>query len=166
MINLKNIIFILSFIGFGTKAGFVPMHNWLPDAHPAAPSHVSAVMSAVMIKTGIYGILRVIWLMGSPTKLIAYSVLIISVITALYGIIYAVNQKDVKKLLAYSSVENIGLIGLAMSIILFGQLYNIGAITILGTVACCMHILNHAVFKSLLFMGAGSIYLKTHTKNV
>lgn len=164
--NLKNIIFILSFIGFGTKAGFVPMHNWLPDAHPAAPSHVSAVMSAVMIKTGIYGILRVIWLMGSPTKLIAYSVLIISVITALYGIIYAVNQKDVKKLLAYSSVENIGLIGLAMSIILFGQLYNIGAITILGTVACCMHILNHAVFKSLLFMGAGSIYLKTHTKNV
>ena len=164
--NLKNIIFILAFIGFGTKAGFVPMHNWLPYAHPAAPSHVSAVMSAVMIKTGIYGILRVIWLIGSPTKFMAYSVLIISVITALYGIIYAVTQKDVKKLLAYSSVENIGLIGIATGIILFGQLYNIGSIIVIGTVACCLHILNHSVFKSLLFMGAGSVYLKTHTKNI
>lgn len=164
--NLRDVIFILAFIGFGTKAGFVPMHNWLPDAHPAAPSHVSAVMSAVMIKTGIYGILRVIWLMGEPTKLMAYFVLIISVITALYGIIYAVNQKDVKKLLAYSSVENIGLIGIAISIILFGRIYAFDTVTVIGTAACFLHILNHSIFKSLLFMGAGSVYLKTHTKNM
>ena len=164
--DLKEVVFLLAFVGFGTKAGFFPMHNWLPDAHPAAPSHVSAVMSAVMIKTGIYGILRVLQLIDSPTHLIGYTVLFISVITALYGIIYAVNQKDIKKLLAYSSVENIGLIGIAISIIIFGQIYNLDFITIIGSTACFMHILNHSVFKSLLFMGAGSVYLKTHTKNM
>ncbi len=164
--SLKNIVFLFAFLGFGTKAGFVPMHNWLPDAHPSAPSHVSAVMSAVMIKTGIYGILRVIQFIDKPTEFIAYLMLIISVVTALYGIIYAINQKDIKKLLAYSSVENIGLIGLAMSIMLIGLLYDIRLITIVGAFACLLHILNHAVFKSLLFMGAGCIYLKTHTKDM
>ena len=85
--ELANIVFILAFIGFGTKAGFVPFHNWLPDAHPAAPSHVSAIMSAVMIKTGIYGILRTLTFIGTPSKSIAYGVLILSLITALYGIL-------------------------------------------------------------------------------
>lgn len=164
--HLKDVVFLLAFVGFGTKAGFVPMHNWLPDAHPAAPSHVSAVMSAVMIKTGIYGILRVIQLIDRPTLLIGYTVLFVSVITALYGIIYAVNQKDIKKLLAYSSVENIGLIGLGMSAIIFGLIYDLSLITAIGTVGCFLHILNHSIFKSLLFMGAGSVYLKTHTKNM
>jgi len=163
---LKDIIFILAFIGFGTKAGFIPMHNWLPDAHPAAPSHVSAVMSAVMIKTGIYGILRVLQIIGEPDLLIGYIVLFISVVTALYGIIYAISQKDMKKLLAYSSVENIGLIGIGISIIIFGQIYHNDFITMLGTIGCFMHILNHSIFKSLLFMGAGSVYIKTHTKNI
>ena len=164
--SLKNIVFILAFFGFGTKAGFLPMHNWLPDAHPLAPSHISAIMSAVMIKTGIYGILRVLQIIEKPTLLIGYIVLFISVITALYGIIYAINQKDIKKLLAYSSVENIGLIGIAMSIIILGLIYNANTITLIGTAACFMHILNHSIFKSLLFMSAGSIYLKTHTKNI
>ena len=164
--ELKDVIFILAFIGFGTKAGFLPLHNWLPYAHPAAPSHVSAVMSAVMIKTGIYGILRVLQLIGKPTLLIGYVVLFVSVITALYGIIYAVTQKDIKKLLAYSSIENIGLIGIAISIIIWGMIYDIQKITLIGIAACFIHILNHAVFKSLLFMCAGSIYLKTHTKNI
>ena len=163
---LKDIVFLLAFVGFGTKAGFFPMHNWLPDAHPAAPSHVSAVMSAVMIKTGIYGILRVLQIIDKPTHLIGYTVLFISVITALYGIIYAVNQKDIKKLLAYSSVENIGLIGLGISVIIFGLIYDLSLITMLGTVGCFIHILNHSIFKSLLFMGAGSVYLKTHTKDM
>ncbi len=164
--QLKDIVFLLAFVGFGTKAGFVPMHNWLPDAHPAAPSHVSAIMSAVMIKTGIYGILRVLKLIGEPTLLIGYTVLFISVITALYGIIYAIGQKDIKKLLAYSSVENIGIIGIAISIIIFGQIYDNTFIAVLGTCGCFMHILNHSIFKSLLFMGAGSVYLKTHTKDM
>ena len=164
--HLKDVVFLLAFVGFGTKAGFFPMHNWLPDAHPAAPSHVSAVMSAVMIKTGIYGILRVLQIIDRPTQLIGYTVLFISLITALYGIIYAVNQKDITKLLAYSSVENIGLIGLGLSVIIFGLIYDLSLITMLGTVGCFMHILNHSVFKSLLFMGAGSVYLKTHTKDM
>ncbi len=94
-----NIIFILAFTGFGTKSGFVPFHNWLPDAHPAAPSHVSAVMSGVMIKTGIYGILRILSLVGTPSKIIAYGVLIISIITALYGVLYAITQNDLKRLI-------------------------------------------------------------------
>lgn len=163
---LKDIVFILAFIGFGTKAGFFPVHNWLPDAHPAAPSHVSAVMSAIMIKTGIYGILRVLQIIGEPTAIIAYTILFISVITALYGIIYAINQKDIKKLLAYSSVENIGLIGIAIAVLSFGLLYHNDLLIILSMLGCFLHILNHSIFKSLLFMGAGSVYLKTHTKNI
>ena len=164
--HLKDIVFLLAFIGFGTKSGFVPLHNWLPDAHPAAPSHVSAVMSAVMIKTGIYGILRVLQIIGEPTLIIAYTILFVSVITALYGIIYAVNQKDIKKLLAYSSVENIGLIGIAIAVLSFGLLYHYDLLIIFSMIGCFLHILNHSIFKSLLFMGAGSVYLKTHTKNI
>lgn len=163
---LKDIVFILAFIGFGTKAGFFPVHNWLPDAHPAAPSHVSAVMSSIMIKTGIYGILRVLQIIGEPTAIIAYTILFISVITALYGIIYAINQKDIKKLLAYSSVENIGLIGIAIAALSFGLLYHNDLLIIFSMLGCFLHILNHSIFKSLLFMGAGSVYLKTHTKNI
>ena len=113
--HYANIIFILGFIGFGIKAGFVPFHNWLPDAHPAAPTHVSALMSAVMIKTGIYGILRIILLINIPSKLLAFSVLLISIITALYGILYAISQNDLKRLFAYSSIENIGIIGIGIS---------------------------------------------------
>ena len=164
--HLKDMVFLLAFVGFGTKAGFFPMHNWLPDAHPAAPSHVSAVMSAVMIKTGIYGIIRVLQIIDKPTLLIGYTILFVSIITALYGIIYAINQKDIKKLLAYSSVENIGLIGLGISVIAFGLIYDLSFVTMLGIFGCFLHILNHSVFKSLLFMGAGSIYLKTHTKDM
>lgn len=163
---LKNIVFILAFIGFGTKAGFAPLHNWLPDAHPAAPSHVSAIMSAVMIKTGIYGILRTIQIIGQPSQFIAYTILFISVITALYGIIYAINQKDIKKLLAYSSVENIGLIGISIAVLAFGLIYHNDLLIMFAELGCFLHIFNHSIFKSLLFMGAGSVYIKTHTKNI
>lgn len=163
---LKDVVFLLSFIGFGTKAGFVPFHNWLPDAHPAAPSHVSAVMSAVMIKTGIYGILRVLQIIGEPTLIIAYTILFVSVLTALYGIIYAVNQKDIKKLLAYSSIENIGLIGISIGVLSFALIFHNDLLIIFAMIGCFLHILNHSIFKSLLFMGAGSVYLKTHTRNI
>lgn len=163
---LKDIIFFLAFLGFGTKAGFVPMHNWLPDAHPAAPSHVSAVMSAVMIKTGLYGILRILLIIDKPTALIAFFMLCISVLTALYGIVYAVTQKDIKKILAYSSVENIGIAGIGIGVGMIGMYYGNSVVTLLGFAGSIFHILNHAIFKSLLFMGAGSVYLKTHTKNI
>ena len=111
--QLADIFFILAFIGFGIKAGFVPFHNWLPDAHPAAPTHVSGIMSGVMIKTGIYGILRMLFITGfPPSKLVAYTVLITAIVSALWGVLYAITQHDIKRLLAYHSIENIGIIGI------------------------------------------------------
>lgn len=165
-IHFANIIFLLLFIGFGTKAGFVPFHNWLPDAHPAAPSHVSAIMSGVMIKTGIYGILRTLDLIGTPSKSISYAVLIISIVSALYGVLYAITQHDLKRLLAYHSIENIGIIGMGIGTGMLGLSYGNNIAAILGFAGGILHILNHSIFKELLFLSAGSVYLKTHTKNI
>lgn len=161
----SELIFVLLFVGFGIKAGFVPFHNWLPRAHPAAPSHVSGIMSGVMIKTGIYGILRVITLLGTPTETISYFVLIISVITALFGILYATAQKDIKKLLAYSSIENIGIIGIGIGVGMLGLSYQNNLTALLGFAGALLHILNHSVFKEILFFCAGSIYKQTHIKD-
>lgn len=161
-----DLIFILLFTGFGIKAGFVPFHTWLPKAHPAAPSHVSGIMSGVMIKTGIYGILRILSVMNIPSLKISYFVLIISIITALYGILYATAQRDIKKLLAYSSVENIGIIGIGTSIGMLGLAYHNNLIALLGFSGGLLHILNHSIFKELLFFGAGAVYHKTHTRNL
>ena len=164
--TLANIVFLLAFIGFGIKAGFVPFHNWLPDAHPAAPTHVSGIMSGVMIKTGIYGILRVLLFVGTPSKLIAYTVLIVSAISALYGVLYAITQHDIKRLLAYHSIENIGIIGMGIGIGMLGLAYSNPAVAILGFAGGILHILNHSIFKELLFFAAGGVYLKTHTRNI
>ena len=164
--QLANLAFCLAFIGFGTKAGFVPFHNWLPDAHPAAPSHVSAIMSGVMIKTGIYGILRLLTWIVVPSLFISYSVLIISVISGLYGVLYAISQHDLKRLLAYHSIENIGIIGIGIGVGMLGLAYNQPIIAILGFSGGILHILNHSIFKELLFLSAGSVYVKTHTRNV
>lgn len=164
--NYANLVFILSFIGFGTKAGFVPFHNWLPDAHPAAPTHVSAIMSGVMIKTGIYGILRILSLICIPSKAIAYAVLIVSVISALYGVLYAITQHDLKRLLAYHSIENIGIIGIGIGVGMIGLAYNSPILALVGFAGGILHILNHSIFKELLFLSAGSVYIKTHTRNL
>ena len=164
--SLANMIFILLFIGFGIKAGFVPFHTWLPKAHPAAPSHVSGIMSGVMIKTGIYGILRILSLMSIPSVEISYFVLIISVISALFGVLYAIAQHDLKRLLAYHSVENIGIIGIGIGIGMLGLAYHNNLIAILGFSGGILHILNHSIFKELLFFAAGAVYNKTHTKNI
>lgn len=164
--HLANLVFAFAFIGFGTKAGFVPFHNWLPDAHPAAPSHVSAIMSGVMIKTGIYGILRMLSIIGIPSRGAAYAVLIISVISALYGVLYAITQHDLKRLLAYHSIENIGIIGIGIGIGMLALSYNNPAVAILGFAGAILHILNHSIFKELLFLSAGSVYIKTHTRNI
>lgn len=162
----NDLIFILLFIGFGIKAGFVPFHTWLPKAHPAAPSHVSGIMSGVMIKTGIYGILRILSLMSIPSIGISYFVLVISVISALFGVLYAIAQHDLKRLLAYHSVENIGIIGIGIGIGMLGLAYHNDLVAILGFSGGILHVLNHSVFKELLFLGAGSVYNKTHTKNI
>lgn len=161
-----NIIFMLGFTGFGIKAGFVPFHNWLPDAHPAAPSHVSGLMSGIMIKTGIYGILRVLLWIGTPSKTISYFALIIAIITVLYGVLYAITQHDIKRLLAYSSIENIGIIGTGIAVGMLGLAYNNSIVALLGFSGGILHVLNHSIFKQLLFMAAGNIYHKTHTKNI
>ena len=164
--GLANLVFILAFIGFGTKAGFVPFHNWLPDAHPAAPSHVSAMMSGVMIKTGIYGILRILSLILMPSIFISYFVLVIALGTALYGVLYAITQNDMKRLLAYSSIENIGIIGIGIGIGMLGLAYSHPIVAVLGFAGGILHILNHSMFKELLFLAAGSVYTKTHTRDM
>ncbi len=161
-----DMIFVLLFIGFGTKAGFVPFHNWLPKAHPAAPSHISGIMSGIMIKTGIYGILRVLTFIGEPSVLISYFVLIISVVSALYGVLYAIAQHDLKKLLAYHSIENIGIIGIGIGVGMFGICYNNNLIALLGFSGALLHVLNHSIFKELLFLSAGAVYKQTHTKDI
>ena len=140
--HFANMAFLLLFIGFGTKAGFVPFHSWLPEAHPAAPSHVSALMSGVMIKTGIYGILRTLSLIGTPSKSIAFAVLVISLISALYCVLYAICQSDMKKMLAYSSIENVGIIGLGISIGMLGLSYGNSVVAVLGFSGGLLHILN------------------------
>jgi hydrogenase-4 component B len=158
--------FVFAVIGFGTKAGIMPFHVWLPEAHPAAPSHVSALMSGVMIKTGIYGILRIIGFLG-PVQLWWGWVLIgIGLVTGILGVLFALAQHDLKRLLAYSSVENIGIIVTGIGVGLLGLGAGSPLLAVSGFTGALMHVLNHALFKSLLFMGAGSVLHATHTREI
>lgn len=161
--HISNAIFIFLLIGFGIKAGFIPFHTWLPRAHPIAPSHISAVMSGVMIKTGIYGILRILTFIASPSLLLSYLVLVIGIVSAFFGILYAITQRDYKKMLAYSSIENIGLITISLGIAMLGLSYQNHLMASLGFLGIFAHILNHSIFKSLLFFAAGSVLSKVHT---
>lgn len=153
----SSVFFVLAVIGFGTKAGFIPMHVWLPEAHPAAPSHVSAVMSGVMIKTGIYGLLRMLTLLGPPQEWWGWTLLAIGVVSGILGILYSLSQHDLKRLLAYCSVENVGVIAIGLGIGLLGVSHNRPIMAALGFTGALLHVINHAVFKSLLFLGAGSV---------
>ncbi len=165
--NHSNLlIFILFFIGFGVKAGFIPMHTWLPMAHPAAPSHVSGVMSGVMIKMGIYGILRVLISVQNDMLSIGITVLVISVISGVMGVMMAIMQHDLKRLLAYHSIENIGIIGIGTGLGMIGLATGNQALCLLGFSGGLLHVLNHSLFKSLLFFNAGSVYQASHTRNV
>jgi len=155
--ELASTIFVLALIGFGTKAGFVPMHVWLPEAHPAAPSHVSALMSGVMIKTGIYGLVRVMDLLGTPQVWWAWVLIIIGASSGVLGVIFALSQHNLKRLLAYHSVENIGIIMLGLGIGTLGLALHFPLIATFGFAGGLLHVLNHSLFKSLLFLGAGAI---------
>src|SRR5688572_30735022 len=147
----KNVpLFLIFFAGFGIKAGFIPLHSWLPRAHPAAPSHVSGVMSGVMIKMGIYGIFRVVSLLQDSLMAIGIIVLVIGIVSGLMGVIMAIMQHDLKKLLAYHSIENIGIIGMGLGIGILGKAVNDETLMILGLAGALLHNLNHALFKSLL----------------
>jgi len=161
--SVKIIVFVLAFIGFGSKAGIFPFHVWLPHAHPAAPSHISAVMSGVMIKTGIYGIIRMYSVLGSHTMIFGEIVLIAGMISGILGVVYALGQHDLKRLLAYHSVENIGIILIGLGIGMIGVAAGQPVMAVLGFAGGLLHVLNHSIFKSLLFMGAGMVIQKTGT---
>lgn len=159
-------LFLCFFIGFAIKAGFVPFHTWLPYAHPAAPSHVSGIMSGVVIKIGIYGIFRMLLLIKTDYTTIGYIILVISIVTGIYGVMLATIQHDLKKLLAYHSIENIGIIGIGIGIGCIGLGSTNKWLAILGFSGALLHTLNHSLFKSLLFFSAGNILKATHTVNV
>ncbi len=159
-------LFLLFFIGFGIKAGFIPLHTWLPQAHPAAPSHVSGVMSGVMIKMGIYGILRVLTYVQYDLVWIGIFILAISLISGILGVMLAIVQHDLKRLLAYHSIENIGIIGIGIGLGMIGIATRNEALAILGLSGGLLHVLNHSLFKSLLFYSAGSVYSATHTRHI
>ena len=159
-------LFLLFFAGFGIKAGFIPLHTWLPEAHPAAPSHVSGVMSGVMIKMGIYGIIRVLTQVQSDFLVIGLTLLIVSSLTGLLGVMMAIVQHDLKKLLAYHSIENIGIIGIGIGLGVMGIGLNNPTLVMLGFTGGLLHALNHSLFKPLLFFSAGSVYKAYHTRNI
>ena len=164
--SAKFLVLILSFVGFGSKAGVFPFHVWLPHAHPAAPSHISAVMSGVMIKTGIYGIIRLYASLGLHSPLFGEIVLVAGMISGILGVVYALGQHDLKRLLAYHSVENIGIILIGIGIGMLGVSSGKPIMAVLGFSGGLMHVLNHAIFKSLLFMGAGLVIQKTGTRTI
>lgn len=165
-LNSNVPLFLIFFVGFGLKAGFVPLHTWLPNAHPAAPSHVSAVMSGVMIKMGLYGLVRVLCSIQSSFFEIGIILLSVSLLTSIWGVVSAIVQKDLKKVLAYSSIENIGIVGIGLGLGFLGIHTGFSSLSYCGFAGAILHILNHAIFKPLLFMGAGSVYAATHTRNM
>lgn len=159
-------LFLLFFAGFGIKAGFIPLHSWLPQAHPAAPSHISGVMSGVIVKLGIYGIFRIVFTLHQDYTIIGEIVIILSVITGLYGILNAAVHRDYKKMLAYCTIENIGIIGIGIGLGLMGLGSENSLLTLLGFTSALLHTLNHSLFKSLLFFTVGSVYQQTHTRDM
>ncbi len=162
-----TVAFLLAFFGFSAKAGVIPLHVWLPEAHPAAPSNVSALMSGVMLKTAIYGIIRVTFDLIKVFPLWwGAMVLVLGLITAIMGILYAIMQNDIKRMLAYSSVENIGVILIGIGLAIIFTSFHIPVLAALSLTAVFYHSINHAMFKGLLFMGAGALLHATHKKNM
>jgi formate hydrogenlyase subunit 3/multisubunit Na+/H+ antiporter MnhD subunit len=159
-------LFFIFLAGFGIKAGFIPLHSWLPHAHPAAPAHISGIMSGVMVKLGIYGILRTISLVSNNFSSLGEVILIVSVLTGIYGISNAAVHRDIKKMLAYCTVENIGIIGIGIGLGLIGQDEGNILLVALGYGGALLHVLNHSLYKSLLFYTAGSVYQQTHTRDM
>lgn len=164
--NIKMIVFFLALIGFGSKAGIFPLHIWLPHAHPAAPSNISAIMSGVMIKMGIYGIIRLYATLGVSALIYGEVVLILGIVSGILGIVYAIGNQDLKKLLAFCSVENIGIILIGTGIGMIGIASDNMIMASFGFAGGLLHVLNHSIFKSLLFLGAGTVLQKTKIKQI
>ena len=150
-------VFLLALCGFGLKAGFIPLHVWLPEAHPAAPSQVSAVMSGVMIKTGIYGLIRVLGFIKPWEEWWGWTLLVLGAVSCILGALFSLAQHELKRVLAYSSIENIGIILMALGLGVVGAVCGADALAGLAFAGALLHVLNHSLFKGLLFMGAGSV---------
>jgi hydrogenase-4 component B len=163
---MATAIFVLAVIGFGLKAGIVPLHVWLPGAHANAPSHVSAVLSGVMLKMGVYGLVRVLSLFSAPPEWWGATLLAVGAATGIIGIVYAIGQHDLKRLLAYSSIENIGIIMIGIGLAVLGSALDQPAWIALGLGGALLHVWNHSLFKPLLFFAAGSVIHSAHTREM
>jgi hydrogenase-4 component B len=165
--GLRNLIFILAFLGFGAKAGMVPLHIWMPPTYAAAPTHASALMASVMKKTAIYGILRIcVDFLGASVLWWGLIVLFFGALSAVLGVLFALTEKDLKRMLAYSSVENVGIILLGIGAGMVGLAENLPVVALLGFLAALYHMINHSFFKGLLFLGAGSASNQAHTRDL
>ncbi|MBI4805890.1 MAG: hydrogenase [Desulfovibrio sp.] len=162
----RNVLFLLAVLGFGLKAGMMPLHFWLPSAHANAPSHVSAILSGVVLKTGIYGLVRMLSLLPAPPVGWGGLVLLLGVVSGLLGVVFALGQHDLKRLLAYHSVENIGIILMGLGLAMVGCSTGRAEWVVLGMAGCLLHVWNHALFKSLLFFCAGSVLHGTGTREI
>ena len=165
-LGLLNLLFVLALFGFGVKAGVMPLHFWLPGAHANAPSHVSALMSGVVLKMGIYGIVRWLSLLPDPPSAWGGLVLTLGAVSGLLGVVFAIGQHDLKRLLAYHSVENIGIILMGLGVALLGRSTHRPDWVALGLAGCLLHVWNHSFFKSLLFLCAGSVVHATRTRQL
>src|SRR6266446_2439081 len=155
--TLSSGVFLLALVGFGSKAGIVPAHVWLPEAHPVAPSHASALMSGAMIKIGIYGLVRTLTFLGTPPPWWGWTLIAIGASSGVLGVLFALAQHDLKRLLAYHSVENIGIILLGIGVGVLGLAEGMIPLAVIGFAAGLLHVLNHSIFKGLLFLGAGAV---------
>ena len=163
----RHALFALFFLGFGVKAGVIPLHVWLPEAHPAAPSSISALMSAVLVTAGIYGLVRVCAFgLGVPDVRWGLTFMFVGTVSAILGVLYALTQIDIKRLLAYSTIENVGIIMLGLGAGMVALAHGQGALAAMAVAASLMHVLNHAVFKGLLFLGAGGVVMATGTRQI
>ncbi len=164
--GMEAAVFVLALIGFGLKAGLMPLHVWLPSSHAMAPSHVSAIMSGVIIKMGIYGLVRVTSLAPQPPVAWGSIILALGVISGVFGVVFAISQHDLKRLLAYHSIENIGIILMGLGLALLGRSLGRPEWVVLGMAGCLLHVWNHALFKALLFLSAGSVIHAAHTRDI
>ena len=165
-IGVLNVLFFLSLIAFGLKAGVMPFHFWLPGAHASAPSHVSAMLSGIVLKMGIYGLVRFLSLLPDPPSMWGGLILLLGAISGLLGVVFAIGQHDLKRLLAYHSVENIGIILMGLGLAMLGRSAGQPEWIVLGMAGCLLHTWNHSIFKSLLFLSAGSGVHSVRTRHI